>query len=57
MQLTQDLAAGMKDAGWGRLVYVSSDGARAGSAGEAAYAAAKAGLVAFLSVSGGITMH
>ncbi|WP_433326500.1 SDR family NAD(P)-dependent oxidoreductase [Spirillospora sp. CA-294931] len=44
MQLTQGLLPGMTERGWGRLVFVSSDGARAGSGGEGAYAATKAGL-------------
>ncbi|MFC9977267.1 SDR family NAD(P)-dependent oxidoreductase [Spirillospora sp. NPDC127200] len=44
MQLTRALLPGMTDRGWGRLVFVSSDGARAGSGGEGAYAATKAGL-------------
>ncbi|MGI5168237.1 SDR family NAD(P)-dependent oxidoreductase [Spirillospora sp. CA-253888] len=44
MQLTKALLPGMTDRGWGRLVFVSSDGARAGSGGEGAYAATKAGL-------------
>jgi 2-hydroxycyclohexanecarboxyl-CoA dehydrogenase len=44
MQLTQALLPGMCERGWGRLVFVSSDGARAGSGGESAYAASKAGL-------------
>jgi 2-hydroxycyclohexanecarboxyl-CoA dehydrogenase len=47
MQLTQRLVPAMRDSGWGRLVYISSDGARAGSGGEAAYAAAKSGLFGF----------
>jgi 2-hydroxycyclohexanecarboxyl-CoA dehydrogenase len=47
MQLTQQLAPAMRGSGWGRLVYISSDGARAGSNGEAAYAAAKSGLFGF----------
>jgi 2-hydroxycyclohexanecarboxyl-CoA dehydrogenase len=47
MQLTQRLAPAMRDSGFGRLVYISSDGARAGSSGEAAYAAAKSGLFGF----------
>jgi 2-hydroxycyclohexanecarboxyl-CoA dehydrogenase len=44
MQLTQALLPGMCERGWGRLVFVSSDGARAGAGGESAYAASKAGL-------------
>ncbi|MEU9022170.1 SDR family NAD(P)-dependent oxidoreductase [Actinomadura sp. NPDC048394] len=44
MQLTRALLPGMTGRGWGRLVFVSSDGARAGSGGEGAYAATKAGL-------------
>lgn len=47
MQLTQNLLPGMIDAGWGRIVYVSSDGARAGSSGEAVYASGKGGLFGF----------
>jgi 2-hydroxycyclohexanecarboxyl-CoA dehydrogenase len=42
MQLTRLLLPGMR--GWGRLIFISSDGARAGSGGEGAYAATKAGL-------------
>ncbi|MBB2912331.1 2-hydroxycyclohexanecarboxyl-CoA dehydrogenase [Streptosporangium becharense] len=44
MLLTRLLLPGMTERGWGRLVFVSSDGARAGSGGEGAYAATKAGL-------------
>ncbi|MBG0828694.1 SDR family oxidoreductase [Planomonospora sp. ID67723] len=44
MLLTKLLLPGMTGRGWGRLVFVSSDGARAGSGGEGAYAATKAGL-------------
>ncbi|MBO3746647.1 SDR family oxidoreductase [Streptosporangiaceae bacterium NEAU-GS5] len=44
MLLTQRMLPGMLDRGWGRLVFVSSDGAKAGSGGEGAYAATKAGL-------------
>lgn len=47
MALTQALIAGMSERGWGRLVYVSSDSARAGAGGEAVYAATKAGLLGF----------
>jgi 2-hydroxycyclohexanecarboxyl-CoA dehydrogenase len=44
MLLTKLLLPGMMARRWGRLVFVSSDGARAGSGGEGAYAATKAGL-------------
>ncbi|WP_431899766.1 SDR family NAD(P)-dependent oxidoreductase [Nonomuraea sp. bgisy101] len=44
MLMTKLLLPGMVGRGWGRLVFVSSDGARAGSGGEGAYAATKAGL-------------
>ncbi|WP_086577482.1 SDR family NAD(P)-dependent oxidoreductase [Streptosporangium minutum] len=44
MLLTRLLLPGMTERGWGRLVFISSDGARAGSGGEGAYAATKAGL-------------
>ncbi|MGW0810017.1 SDR family NAD(P)-dependent oxidoreductase [Nonomuraea sp. NPDC002799] len=44
MLLTKLLLPQMTARGWGRLVFVSSDGARAGSGGEGAYAATKAGL-------------
>lgn len=47
MQITQELLPAMLERGYGRLVYISSDGARAGSAGEAAYAASKAALFGF----------
>ncbi|WP_214413155.1 SDR family NAD(P)-dependent oxidoreductase [Sphaerisporangium fuscum] len=44
MLLTRLLLPGMLARSWGRLVFISSDGARAGSGGEGAYAATKAGL-------------
>ena len=44
MQLTRGLMPGMPERGWGRLIFISSDGARAGSGGEGAYAATKSGL-------------
>lgn len=47
MALTQALMPEMVERGWGRLLYVSSDSARAGAGGEAVYAATKAGLLGF----------
>jgi 2-hydroxycyclohexanecarboxyl-CoA dehydrogenase len=47
MLLTRALLPGMSERGWGRLVYVSSDSARAGAGGEAVYAGVKAGLLGF----------
>ncbi|WP_017538967.1 SDR family NAD(P)-dependent oxidoreductase [Nocardiopsis halophila] len=45
MLLTRTFLPGMVERGFGRLVFVSSDGARAGAGGEAAYAATKAALL------------
>ncbi|MEV6066925.1 SDR family oxidoreductase [Nocardia sp. NPDC052001] len=47
MQLTQHLLPALQDADGARIVFVSSDGARAGAAGESAYAASKSGLFGF----------
>jgi 2-hydroxycyclohexanecarboxyl-CoA dehydrogenase len=47
MLLTQALVGTMVGQGWGRVVFVSSDGARAGAGGEAVYSACKAGLIGF----------
>jgi 2-hydroxycyclohexanecarboxyl-CoA dehydrogenase len=47
MAVTQAVMGTMAARGWGRLVYVSSDSARAGAGGEAVYAATKAGLLGF----------
>jgi 2-hydroxycyclohexanecarboxyl-CoA dehydrogenase len=47
MLLTQALVGAMVGQGWGRVVFVSSDGARAGAGGEAVYSACKAGLIGF----------
>ncbi|ASU82996.1 SDR family oxidoreductase [Nocardiopsis gilva YIM 90087] len=44
MLLTRAFLPGMIGRGFGRLVFVSSDGARAGSGGEGAYAATKSAL-------------
>jgi 2-hydroxycyclohexanecarboxyl-CoA dehydrogenase len=45
MQLSHAFLPAMIDREWGRLVFISSDGARAGSSGEVVYSAAKAGLM------------
>jgi 2-hydroxycyclohexanecarboxyl-CoA dehydrogenase len=47
MRLTQLLLPHMVERGFGRIVHVASDSARAGSAGEAVYAATKAALLGF----------
>jgi 2-hydroxycyclohexanecarboxyl-CoA dehydrogenase len=47
MLLTHAVLPGMTERNWGRLVYVSSDSARAGAGGEAVYAGVKAGLLGF----------
>ncbi len=47
MLLSHGLVPSMVENGWGRLVYISSDSARAGAGGEAVYAATKAGLFGF----------
>ncbi|HEY8546172.1 MAG TPA: SDR family oxidoreductase [Acidimicrobiales bacterium] len=47
MLLTQALVGGMVERRWGRVVFVASDGARAGAGGEAVYTACKAGLFGF----------
>lgn len=47
MRLTQLLLPGMVERGFGRVIHVSSDSARAGSSGEAVYAATKASLIGF----------
>ncbi|GAA2447688.1 3-oxoacyl-ACP reductase FabG [Actinomadura vinacea] len=63
MQLTRALLPGMTERGWGRLVFISSDGARAGSGGEGAYAATKSGLfglaktIAREAARGGVTSN
>jgi 2-hydroxycyclohexanecarboxyl-CoA dehydrogenase len=45
MQLAQGFLPGMLERRQGRLIFVSSDGARAGSGGEGVYSACKAGLL------------
>jgi 2-hydroxycyclohexanecarboxyl-CoA dehydrogenase len=47
IQLTHAYLAGMREARWGRMIFVSSDAARVGSSGEAVYAACKAGMIGF----------
>jgi 2-hydroxycyclohexanecarboxyl-CoA dehydrogenase len=47
MLLTRALLPGMTERGWGRIVYISSDSARAGAGGEAVYSGVKAGLLGF----------
>ncbi|MEU6419583.1 SDR family NAD(P)-dependent oxidoreductase [Streptomyces spiralis] len=44
MLLSRLLLPGMVERGWGRLIYISTDGARAGAGGESIYATCKAGL-------------
>lgn len=45
--LAQAVIPGMRELGGGHLIFVSSFSARTGNPGQAAYAAAKAGLIAF----------
>ncbi|MBF6180270.1 SDR family NAD(P)-dependent oxidoreductase [Nocardia otitidiscaviarum] len=47
MLLTKHLLPGLLETDSARVVFVSSDGARAGAGGEAAYAASKSGLFGF----------
>lgn len=44
MRLAQAFLPGMVERRWGRLLFVSTDSARAGAGGESVYAACKAGL-------------
>jgi 2-hydroxycyclohexanecarboxyl-CoA dehydrogenase len=45
--MTQAVLPGMQAAGYGRIVFISSEAGRVGSKGGAVYAAAKGGLIAF----------
>jgi 2-hydroxycyclohexanecarboxyl-CoA dehydrogenase len=47
LRTTHAVLGGMTERGWGRIVNVASDAARVGSSGEAVYAGAKAGVLAF----------
>ena len=47
LRLTRMIAPGMVERGWGRVVNIGSDAGRVGSSGEAVYAGAKGGVIAF----------
>ncbi len=47
LRLTHAVLPGMLERGFGRIVSIASDAARVGSSGEAVYAGAKGGVVAF----------
>ena len=47
LRTTHAVLGGMAERGWGRIVNISSDAARVGSARESVYAGAKAAVVAF----------
>lgn len=47
MRLSQAVLPGMLERGWGRIVFVATDSARAGAGGEGIYSATKAGLLGF----------
>lgn len=47
LRTTHAALGGMAERGWGRIVNISSDSARVGSAQEAVYAGAKAAVIAF----------
>lgn len=47
MRLSQAALPGMLERGWGRMVFVATDSARAGAGGEGIYSATKAGLLGF----------
>lgn len=48
IRLTHRLLPGMRDQGWGRVVFVSSEAGRFGSKGQAIYAACKSGQLGFM---------
>ncbi|MFN8163841.1 MAG: SDR family NAD(P)-dependent oxidoreductase [Solirubrobacterales bacterium] len=48
LNCTHAALPGMQDAGYGRIVSISSEAGRVGSKGSAAYSAAKGGVVAFM---------
>jgi 2-hydroxycyclohexanecarboxyl-CoA dehydrogenase len=52
IQLSHGLLPPMTERRWGRLVCIASDAGRAGSPGEAVYAAAKAGVIGFCKTLG-----
>jgi 2-hydroxycyclohexanecarboxyl-CoA dehydrogenase len=47
LRTTKAVLPGMVNAGWGRIVNISSDAGRVGSSHESVYAGAKAGVIAF----------
>ena len=47
LRVTHTLVPGMVQRGWGRIVSIGSDAGRVGSSGEAVYAGAKGGVIAF----------
>jgi 2-hydroxycyclohexanecarboxyl-CoA dehydrogenase len=50
LNCTHAVLPGMQDAGYGRIVSISSEAGRVGSKGSAAYSAAKAGVIGFMKV-------